>query len=84
MSLTRAAIEKNQITAVVMMVIVFAGISAFQDMPQNEDPGFIIRTAQVLTFFPGALVLDSASSYGIPVLKEWLIVRYLPPDTGGV
>ena len=33
---------------------------------------------------PSPLVLDSASSYGIPVLKEWLIVRYLPPDTGGV
>jgi multidrug efflux pump len=54
MSLTRAAIEKNRITGIAMVVIVMAGISAFNGMPQNEDPGFIIRTAQVLTFFPGA------------------------------
>jgi len=54
MSLTRAAIEKNRITVVAMMVIVMAGVSAYKGMPQNEDPGFIIRTAQALTFFPGA------------------------------
>lgn len=54
MNLTRAAIEKNRITGIAMLVIVMAGISAFNGMPQNEDPGFIIRTAQVLTFFPGA------------------------------
>lgn len=54
MSLTRAAIEKNRVTTAVMLVIVFAGLGAYQTMPQNEDPGFIIRTAQVLTFFPGA------------------------------
>ena len=54
MSLTRQAIVRNRVTAAVLFVVVFAGYSAFQSMPQNEDPGFIIRTAQVLTFFPGA------------------------------
>jgi len=54
MSLTRAAIEKNRITSVVLIVILFAGISAFNGLPRNEDPGFIIRAAQVMTFFPGA------------------------------
>ncbi len=54
MSLTQTAIERNRVTVVALLVIVFAGFSAYQTMPQNEDPGFIIRAAQVLTFFPGA------------------------------
>ena len=54
MSLTRMAIEKDRITAVTLIVILLAGLGAYQNMPQNEDPGFIIRTARVLTFFPGA------------------------------
>ena len=54
MSLTRMAIEKDRITAVALIVVLIAGFGAYQNMPQNEDPGFIIRTARVLTFFPGA------------------------------
>jgi len=51
---TRAAIENNRFTIVALAVVLFFGINFFKDMPRNEDPGFIIRTAQVLTFFPGA------------------------------
>ena len=54
MSLTRAAIDKNRITGVVLIVILFAGIGAYNTMPRDEDPGFIIRTAMVRTMFPGA------------------------------
>ena len=54
MSLTRQAIDKNRITAVALVLILFAGVDAFFSLPQDEDPGFIIRTAQVLTLFPGA------------------------------
>ncbi len=54
MNVTRAAIENNRVTAVALIVILFAGIQVYDQMPRNEDPGFIIRTAQVLTFFPGA------------------------------
>ncbi len=54
MDLTRAAIEKNRITAVVLAFVLLGGWSAFRTLPRAEDPGFIIRTAQVMTFFPGA------------------------------
>ncbi len=54
MNLTKLAIEKDRITAVALIVVILAGLTAYQKMPQNEDPGFIIRMAQVLTFFPGA------------------------------
>ena len=54
MSVTRAAIEKNRVTLVVLAVLALAGIQAYLGMPQAEDPGFIIRTAMVQTIFPGA------------------------------
>ena len=54
MSVTRAAIEKNRITFVILGVLVVAGVQAYLGMPQSEDPGFIIRTAMVQTIFPGA------------------------------
>ncbi|MFT5365663.1 MAG: multidrug efflux pump [Candidatus Latescibacterota bacterium] len=52
--MTKSAINQNRITLTALILIVLGGINAYQNMPQNEDPGFIIRTAQVLTLFPGA------------------------------
>jgi multidrug efflux pump len=54
MNITQTAIEKNRITFVLLFAILIAGIMAFQGMPRAEDPGFTIRTAMVLTYFPGA------------------------------
>lgn len=54
MSLARWAIEKNRIAAVILVAIVYAGVTSYLGMPRNQDPGFTIRVAQVLTYFPGA------------------------------
>ncbi len=54
MNITRAAIEKNRVTFVCLIVVALAGMTAYGGMPRSEDPGFIIRVAQVMTFFPGA------------------------------
>jgi len=54
MNFTRAAIRNNRVTFVALLVLVFAGMIAYSRMPQDEDPGFIIRVAQVTTYFPGA------------------------------
>jgi multidrug efflux pump subunit AcrB len=54
MSVTRLAIEKNRITLVALLIVLGAGISSYRTMPQSEDPGFIVRTAFVQTFLPGA------------------------------
>ena len=54
MNLTRAAIDKNRITVVVLLVILFSGILSFFKMERAEDPGFVIRFAVVVTYFPGA------------------------------
>ncbi len=54
MNLTRFAIEHSRITAVALLIVFFAGLSSFSTLPRNEDPGFIIRAALVMTYFPGA------------------------------
>lgn len=54
MNITRMAITNNRTTYMLLLVIVFFGINAFKNMPKDYDPGFIIRTAQVITQFPGA------------------------------
>ncbi|PKH87553.1 efflux RND transporter permease subunit [Colwellia sp. Bg11-28] len=54
MNITRLAITNNRTTFMLLLVIVFFGINAFKNMPKDYDPGFIIRTAQVITQFPGA------------------------------
>jgi multidrug efflux pump subunit AcrB len=54
MSITRLAIERNRITTVALVVILFGGLSSYFGLPRAEDPGFVMRVALVQTFFPGA------------------------------
>jgi multidrug efflux pump subunit AcrB len=54
MGITGLAIEKNRVTIVLLLVVAAAGIWTYLSMPRAEDPGFIIRFAQVVTYFPGA------------------------------
>jgi len=54
MNITRFAIEKNRVTLALLAVLVFGGLSTYQGMPKNEDPGFLIRVAVVTTAWPGA------------------------------
>ena len=54
MDLTRLAIEKNRVTAALLGLALLGGVIAFRTLPRAEDPGFVIRTAQVITSFPGA------------------------------
>ena len=49
MNITKAAIEKDRITIIALLIVLAAGIMTFRTMPRAEDPGFIIRTAMVLT-----------------------------------
>ena len=54
MDLTAAAIAKNRITLTIVGLVLLAGISAYQQLPKAQDPGFIIRTVVITTRFPGA------------------------------
>lgn len=54
MNITESAIKNNRVTALILLVVVLGGIGAYSSLPRAEDPGFIIRTALVMTHFPGA------------------------------
>ena len=54
MSLTSTALKRNRVTGTFIAVCVLGGLSAYQAMPRQMDPGFIIRVAMVVTNFPGA------------------------------
>ncbi len=54
MNITKLAIENNRVTYTLFFAILFFGIVTFLNMPRAYDPGFIIRTAQIVTYLPGA------------------------------
>lgn len=54
MSITEAAISKNRVTLAALFAVLVGGLVAYKNLPRAEDPGFIIRVAQVVTIFPGA------------------------------
>ena len=54
MSITRWAIKNDRVTLVVIGVLLLSGTLTYGRMPQQMDPGFIIRTAQIVTRFAGA------------------------------
>jgi len=54
MNITEMAILRKRTTFVLLAIILFAGMMTYRSMPRAEDPGFTIRTALVLTLFPGA------------------------------
>ena len=54
MNVTRAAIERNRVTTALLILLLVSGGFTYMTMPRAEDPGFVVRTAVVITFFPGA------------------------------
>jgi multidrug efflux pump subunit AcrB len=54
MNLTAIAIEKRAVTYFVLGLLVIAGVSSFFELGQLEDPEFSIKTATVITKYPGA------------------------------
>lgn len=52
--LTSLALRHDRVTWVLVFCLLMSGLHAFSLLPKAQDPGFIIRTAVVTTFLPGA------------------------------
>jgi len=52
--ITKKAISKNRVTFVFLLIIIAGGIYSYLTLPRSYDPGFIIRVARIVTYFPGA------------------------------
>ncbi len=54
MNLAKTAIEKKAVTYFITFLLVVAGIASFFKLGQLEDPEFSIKTAVIVTQYPGA------------------------------
>lgn len=54
MNLAKWCIENNRTSIILFLIIALGGVMTFASIPKDEDPDFIIRTAVVITTFPGA------------------------------
>lgn len=54
MKITELAIKRSIVVIILVVLMIFSGLSAYKNIPKAEDPGFVIRTAVVVTYFPGA------------------------------
>ncbi len=54
MNLAKIAIEKKVVTYFITFMILLAGVASFFALGQLEDPEFTIKTALVVTSYPGA------------------------------
>lgn len=54
MDLTGFSFQNRQLTIMTFLLLIFAGFFSYNNMSRSENPGYIIRTAQITTTMPGA------------------------------
>ena len=54
MSLAESAVSKRKLTYFVTLLLVVAGMASYTQLGQLEDPEFTVKTAAVITQYPGA------------------------------
>ena len=68
--ITETAIKKDRISIALILFFFLGGIFAYFNMPQAKDPSFTIRTAVVITQFPGATPERIESLVTIPLERK--------------
>jgi multidrug efflux pump subunit AcrB len=66
-SIARASIDKSLITWILMLGCLFGGIWGFATIGRLEDPSFSIKTAIVITQYPGASAEEVAREVSEPL-----------------
>jgi len=54
MSLTQASVDNRAVTYFVLFLILVIGALSYFQLGQLEDPDFTVKTAVVITQYPGA------------------------------
>ena len=70
MNIARAAIDRPILTWLVMLICLLGGTWGFFDLGRLEDPAFTIKTAVVVTEYPGASAEDVAREVSEPLESE--------------
>lgn len=74
MKFIEAALKHRQITVLLTLIFVLAGIHSLQHMPRREDPKMTIRQGLVIMLYPGATALEMEEQVTKKV--EALLFRY--------
>ncbi len=67
MNIAEFTIKNKVLSAIVILLVLLGGWSAYQNMPRFEDPEFTIRVAQVITHYPGASPVEVAEEVTEPL-----------------
>ena len=69
MSIAEFSIKNKLLSVIVIVISLVGGWKAYQTMPRFEDPEFTIRTALVLTEYPGASPEEVAREISDPLIS---------------
>ncbi|MCH6256305.1 efflux RND transporter permease subunit [Puniceicoccaceae bacterium K14] len=69
MNIAEFTIRNKLLSIIAILIFMFGGWSAYQNMSRFEDPEFTIRTAQITTPYPGASPSEVASEVSDPLEK---------------
>lgn len=67
MSLATFCIERKVLTYALTLALLLGGIHAYRHIGRLEDPEFTIKTAQIITSYPGASALDVMNEVTDPI-----------------
>ncbi len=54
MDMTSKAIDNDRVVWLLLLGVLFLGLTTFLNMPRSESPPFIIRNATIVTYMTGA------------------------------
>jgi len=75
MNIAEFSIQKKTITLVIAVLILVGGLSSYQNLGRLEDPEFTIKSAVVVTSYPGATPMETAEEVTDPIETE---IQQLP------
>ena len=67
MNLAEFSIRNQLLSVIAILIAIAGGWLAYQDMPRFEDPEFTIRSAMIITQYPGATPLEVAEEVTTPL-----------------
>jgi len=67
---TELILEKNRVTATILLFFLIGGLVAYFSMPRAKDPVFKLHSAVVTTIFPGATPARIESLVTIPLERQ--------------
>lgn len=76
-NLSAWALQRQQLMAFLMLLIMAAGVFCYEQLPRNEDPAFTIKTAVVSAQWPGATLSDTVRLLTDPLEKKLQEVPWL-------